>query len=50
MTDFSTIKKLFHITEPNGFTKDEIQIIKDIFGDFQKFLSIIIQNWVKSKI
>ena len=33
MTDFSTIKKLFHISEPNGFTKDEIQIIKDIFGN-----------------
>ncbi|BDU24630.1 hypothetical protein [Flavobacterium sp. GSB-24] len=33
MTDFSTIKKLFHISGPNGFTSDEIQIIKDIFGN-----------------
>lgn len=32
MTDFSVIKKLFHIAEPNGFTNDEIQIVKDIFG------------------
>ncbi|MCV9931428.1 hypothetical protein OIU80_03975 [Flavobacterium sp. LS1R47] len=32
MTDFSIIKKLFHITEPNGFTNDEIQIVKNIFG------------------
>ncbi|WP_343613562.1 hypothetical protein [Flavobacterium sp.] len=32
MTDFSTIKKLFHISEPNGFTTDEIQSVKDIFG------------------
>ncbi|MFB9078581.1 hypothetical protein ACFFLS_15220 [Flavobacterium procerum] len=36
MTDFSTIKKLFGITEPNGFSEDEIQIIKDIFGDLPK--------------
>jgi hypothetical protein len=33
MTDFSTIKKLFHITEPNGFSNDEIQIIKNNFGN-----------------
>jgi hypothetical protein len=33
MTDFSKIKKLFGITEPNGFTNDEIQVVKDIFGD-----------------
>lgn len=33
MTDFSTIKKLFHITESIGFTNDEIQVVKDIFGD-----------------
>lgn len=33
MTDFSVIKKLFHITESNGFTNDEIQVVKDIFGD-----------------
>ena len=32
MTDFSTIKKLFHINEPNGFTNDKIQVVKDIFG------------------
>jgi hypothetical protein len=32
MTDFSIIKKLFHITESNGFTNDEIQIVKNIFG------------------
>jgi len=33
MTDFSKIKKLFGITEPNGFTENEIQVVKDIFGD-----------------
>lgn len=33
MTDFSTIKKLFHITEPNGFSNDEIQIVKNNFGN-----------------
>ncbi|MGE8339690.1 hypothetical protein BSF41_06050 [Flavobacterium sp. ACN2] len=33
MTDFSKIKKLFGITEPNGFTENEIQLIRDIFGD-----------------
>lgn len=33
MTDFSTIKKLFHITGPNGFSNDEIQIVKNNFGD-----------------
>ncbi|MCD0473508.1 hypothetical protein LPB87_03770 [Flavobacterium sp. EDS] len=32
MTDFSIIKKLFHITEPNGFTNDEIKSVKNIFG------------------
>ncbi|AWK04160.1 hypothetical protein HYN56_07910 [Flavobacterium crocinum] len=32
MTDFSTIKKLFNITESNGFSSNEIQTIKDIFG------------------
>ncbi|HEU0125493.1 MULTISPECIES: hypothetical protein [Flavobacterium] len=32
MTDFSTIKKLFHISESNGFAKDEIQEVKNIFG------------------
>lgn len=32
MTDFSIIKNLFHITESNGFTNDEIQVVKDIFG------------------
>ncbi|SHG02931.1 hypothetical protein [Flavobacterium johnsoniae] len=33
MTDFSTIKKLFHITGPNGFSNDEIQIVKNNFGN-----------------
>ncbi|ABQ04559.1 hypothetical protein [Flavobacterium johnsoniae] len=33
MTDFSTIKNLFHITEPNGFSNDEIQIVKNNFGN-----------------
>lgn len=33
MTDFSTIKKLFHITEPNGFSNDEVQIVKNAFGN-----------------
>ncbi|MFG4001213.1 hypothetical protein [Flavobacterium aquidurense] len=32
MTDFSRIKNLFHITEPNGFSNDEIQTVKNIFG------------------
>lgn len=32
MTNFSIIKKLFHITKSNGFNDDEIQIIKNIFG------------------
>src|SRR6218665_478533 len=36
MTDFSTIKKLFGITEPNGFTENEIKIVKDIFGALPK--------------
>ncbi len=33
MTDFSTIKKLFHITESNGFSNDEMQIVKNAFGN-----------------
>jgi len=36
MTNFSTIKKLFGITEPNGFTSDEIQVVKDVFGQVPK--------------
>ncbi|RUT71028.1 hypothetical protein D0817_07790 [Flavobacterium cupreum] len=32
MADFSIIKKLFHITETNGFSNDEIQTVKNIFG------------------
>ncbi|UUF16070.1 MULTISPECIES: hypothetical protein [Flavobacterium] len=32
MTDFSIIKKLFHITEPFGFISDEVQTIENIFG------------------
>jgi hypothetical protein len=36
MTDFSIIKKLFGITESNGFAKKEIQVVKDIFGDLPK--------------
>ncbi|KQB38364.1 hypothetical protein [Flavobacterium aquidurense] len=33
MTYFPIIKSLFHITEPNGFSDDEIQLIKNIFGN-----------------
>ena len=33
MTDFSTIKKLFHISESNGFENKEIETIKNIFGN-----------------
>ncbi|KRD10900.1 hypothetical protein ASE21_04040 [Flavobacterium sp. Root901] len=33
MTDFSTIKKLFHITEPNGFSVDEMQMVKNALGN-----------------
>jgi hypothetical protein len=36
MTHFSIIKKLFGITESNGFTGNEIQVVKDIFGDLPK--------------
>lgn len=36
MTDFLTIKKLFGIIESNGFTENEIQVVKDIFGDLPK--------------
>lgn len=36
MTDFSTIKTLFNITECCGFTNDEIQIVKNIFGNLPK--------------
>jgi len=36
MTDFSIIKKLFGITESNGFTENEIQVVKNIFGDLPK--------------
>ncbi|KQO34624.1 hypothetical protein ASF10_02615 [Flavobacterium sp. Leaf82] len=36
MTDFSVIKKLFGVTEPNGFTENEIQVVKDIFGELPK--------------
>ncbi|WP_238990005.1 hypothetical protein [Flavobacterium sharifuzzamanii] len=36
MMDFSTIKKLFGITEPNGFAENEIKIVKDIFEDLPK--------------
>lgn len=36
MTDFSTIKKLFGITEPNGFKNDEIEVVKDVFGQLPK--------------
>ncbi|MBS7252798.1 hypothetical protein [Flavobacterium branchiicola] len=31
MTDFTIIKKLFHITESAGFTNEEIQTVKNIF-------------------
>jgi hypothetical protein len=33
MTDFSVIKKLYNISEPNGFSNDEIRSIQSIFGD-----------------
>lgn len=36
MTDFSTIKKLFHISESNGFANKEIETIKNIFGNLPK--------------
>lgn len=36
MTDFSKIKKLFGIAESNGFTENEIKIVKDIFGELPK--------------
>ena len=36
MTDFAIIKKLYGITETNGFAKNEIKIVKDIFGDLPK--------------
>lgn len=36
MTDFSTIKKLFHIEKPNGFSNGEMQIVKNIFGNLPK--------------
>ncbi|MFD1603743.1 hypothetical protein ACFSJW_10485 [Flavobacterium artemisiae] len=32
MTDFSIIKNLFHISESDGFSNNEIQVVKDIFG------------------
>lgn len=31
MTDFSIIKKLFGISEPNGFAENEINVVRDIF-------------------
>lgn len=33
MTDFTMIKKLFRITKRNGFSHDEIQTVKNIFGE-----------------
>ncbi|PBJ13256.1 hypothetical protein [Flavobacterium sp. ACN6] len=39
MTDFSTIKELFHITESNGFGFDEIETIQNIFGTLPKVFS-----------
>ncbi len=38
MTDFTMIKKLFHITKPNGFSHDEIQTVKNIFGELPQVL------------
>ena len=32
MTNFSTIKKLYHITESNGFADSEMEVVKNIFG------------------
>ncbi|MNK76354.1 hypothetical protein D3C87_959210 [compost metagenome] len=39
MTDFSIIKKLFGISEPNGFAENEINVVRDIFGDLPKVLT-----------
>lgn len=36
MTNFSIIKKLYGITETNGFAENEIQVIQDIFGNLPK--------------
>ncbi|MFW0738460.1 hypothetical protein [Flavobacterium sp. T12S277] len=33
MTDFSIIKKLFHLTESSGFTASEMNVVKNIFGE-----------------
>ncbi|CAA9194692.1 hypothetical protein [Flavobacterium collinsii] len=33
MTNFSTIKKLYHITESNGFTVSEMNVVKNIFEE-----------------
>lgn len=36
MTDFSIIKNLFHISETDGFSNNEMQVVKDIFGQLPK--------------
>lgn len=36
MTDFSIIKKLYGIAEPNGFTENDLEIVKEVFGDLPK--------------
>ena len=38
MTDFSKIKKLYNIDAPYGFSKEEIDTIKDIFCSFPQVL------------
>ncbi|WP_271000674.1 hypothetical protein [Listeria seeligeri] len=38
MTDFSKIKKMYKITEPNGFTETEIESIRSIFGVLPRVL------------
>ncbi|MCG7409318.1 hypothetical protein MH117_18025 [Paenibacillus sp. ACRRX] len=44
MTDFTVIKKLFHITKRNGFSYDEIQTIKHNFGELpQVFIDYYVE-------
>lgn len=38
LTDFSKIKKMYKITEPNGFTSEEIESIRNIFGALPRIL------------
>ena len=44
MTDFSIIKKLYGIAEPNGFTENDLEIVKEVFGDLPKvFIDYYVQ-------